>query len=381
MSKTNKIILWLVVIIVVVGLIWLGYSEKDKTITEGEVIKIGVVNPMSGSVAFAGKQQKEGLDLALEEINEEGGINGKLIELIYEDGMCQPLEASKAVSKLIEQDEVIAVIGSYCYSSCLSMSPITERNEVILFASGMSPKIKEAGDFVFRNKPTFEIEAKATADFILKEGYKSSCVMYINNDYGVGGISSFRDSFVDIGGVINKEEAYNQDDTDFRTQLIKIKDSDCEALYLISHTNDYPIIARQFIELGLQKKVFTSAGFEDKSLENKPELEGIIYPFLFNINKDYKPLKIFLKKFNEVYNKNPDYQSSVAYDSLKIIVEAMKKCENPKDTICIKDELYKIKDYQGVAGLTSFNEFGDLVSREYEWKIYKNGKFVPYQPQ
>jgi branched-chain amino acid transport system substrate-binding protein len=374
MRRKHKRLLWkLGIIVIIIVVLLVVFLPRE---TEKEVIKIGVVNPLSGNVAYAGEEQRKGLDLALEEINKNGGVNGREVELIYEDGMCQPATASKIAHKLITVDKVVAIIGSYCSSSCLAMAPIAEENKIILMASGMSPEIKMAGDYVFRNKPTFEVEAKATAEVIYQYNFTKSCILYVNNDYGAGGKDPFKDEFVKLGGTITAEEAYEQGVTDFRTQLTKIKESDCEALYLISYVNDYPYIAKQIKELGLTQNLFSCAAFEDPSLKGKSELEGIIYPYLFDINKDYAPLQNFLKKYEVKYNETPAYQSVISYDALNILIEAMGRCKNPTDTIGIKDKLYEMKDYAGAAGLTSFNEFGDLAYREYNWKIYHEGDFI-----
>jgi len=149
MTNTSKIILWLLVIIVVIIGIWYGVSRKP---AEEEPIKIGAVLPLTGTESSWGADAKEGIELAVEEINSRGGIKNKKIEIIYEDGQCKPEPAVTAAQKLINVDRVSVIIGEICSSATLAIAPITETAKVVLISPGSaSPKITEAGDFIFRN--------------------------------------------------------------------------------------------------------------------------------------------------------------------------------------------------------------------------------------
>jgi branched-chain amino acid transport system substrate-binding protein len=126
----------------------------------------------------------------------------------------------------------------------------------------------------------------------------------------------------------------------------------------------------------LRRLTFTTPAIEIGGLEGVEEMEGIVYPFLFDPNENYAPLQEFLAKFKSKYNRTPTFQEAVMYDALRILVAAIEKCKNPEDTECVRDQLYSLRDFPGVTGPTTFNEFGDLLYRQYSWKIYHNGKFV-----
>jgi len=201
-----------------------------------EEIKIGVMTPLTGESAKYGQDIKRGYDLATEEINEKGGIQGKKLLLIYEDDEGKPDKAVSAAQKLIQRDKVSVILGALWSSPTLAVAPIAEKNKVVLLSSGSSsPKITDAGDYIFRNEISEAYGAKESAKLYFNAGFKKIATIYINNDYGIGVRDITKEIYEQLGGVVTTSEAFEQDEKDFRTQLLKIKETNPEAILIVSY--------------------------------------------------------------------------------------------------------------------------------------------------
>ena len=376
----NKTIIWLIVAIVVIAGIWWGVSRKSTQLpTMKEVIKIGAILPLTGGASIYGESAKEGIDLAIEEINNKGGINGRKIEIIYEDSKAEPKEGVSAINKLISVDRVPVIIGAIASAVTLAIAPIAEENHVVLLSPGSSaPKITEAGDYIFRNEVSEEFGARKSAELYYDAGFKKIAILYINNDYGVSVKEITEKVYQEKGGKITAAEAFVQNTTDFRTSLQKIKNSDPQALLIVAY-GEYPMIIRQMKEAGMELPILTTPVFESKELLKKlgESAEGVIYSYYgtFNLESQKEEVKQFLDNFRKKYNKDPSYYAALGHDAVYLLRIAIEKGGYHSDGI--KNALYTIKNYPGVTGITSFDENGDVI-KPIILKTIKNGKFVPY---
>ncbi len=373
MTKTGKIVVAIIIIVVV---IWLGYYVSSKQQALNESVKIGVILPLTGGAAIYGLSAKEGIDLAL------GELNNNQIELIFEDSQCNPEKAVSAARKLIDVNGIKVIIGHICSSAALAVAPITEANKVILFSPGASsPDLTYAGDYVFRNRQDISGEVSETAKIVKDFGISNIGIIYVNNDYGIASRNIFKEKFTELGGKILIEESYQQESVDFRTQLTKIKEVNPEAIFLVGLINESAIIVKQSHELGVQSQFFSTIGIEGKELIEiaGPAAEGIIYtaPF-FDVNSNESTVKEFVDNFKTMYQKDPTYVFAAnGYDALKILDLVINQC-GKIDSDCIRDELYKIENFKGASGITTFNEYGD-VTKPVMVKTIKNGEFILYE--
>lgn len=344
---------------------------------EAKEIKIGVITPLTGEGATYGDATKKGADLAVEEINAAGGINGEKLKLIYEDDQIKPEAGVNAIQKLINVDRVTVILGAFGSSVTLAIAPIAEKNRVVLLsASSTADAIKDAGDYIFRNVPTNSAQGKSAAEFAInKLKAKKSAMLYMNNDYGLSLKNSFEKYFVEIGGQISVVESYSPGDKDFKTQLGKIKNSKPDIIFYPGHYQESGLILKQARELGI-KSVFIGG---DGSYS--PELvkisgnatEGSYYTLMamgFGIAD--KEIDKFKTEFQKKYNQEPDVYSAYAYDALKIIASAIQKGGYASDGI--KKSLYETKDFKGVTGITSFDKNGEVEKPFYIY-VVKNGQF------
>ena len=353
----------------------------DKQPTESEEIKIGAILPLTGEAAKYGEDAKLGIDLAVEEINAAGGIKGKKIQVVYEDSQAAPSQGVAAIQKLVTVDKVPVIIGAMASSVTLAIAPIAEENKVVLLSpASTAPQITEAGDYIFRNEVSDAYGGKAQAELTWDElGIRNVAILYINNDYGVGTIDTFKKNFESYGGNITAIEVFEQGATDFRTQLTKIKDSNPDAIFLVGY-KEVILILKQAKELGIETQILSSTMFEDPEiLEKVGDLaEGVIYVYYggFDPESDEEQVETFISDLAEKYGREPGHYTAESYDAMKLISVAIEKGGYNSEEI--KNALYDIKDYQGLAGSISFDENGDVI-KLVTLKTVKDGKFVKYE--
>ena len=200
-------------------------------------IAIGAILPLTGDGAFYGESIQRALDLATEEINKSGGINGRKINIIYEDSKASPMEGVNAFNKLVQIDKVQVVIGGAISSVTLAIAPIANK-EKIVFMSPLSsaPEITNAGDFIFRNVPSDLYGGKVAAYFAIKyQGWKSAAILYVSNDFGTSLANVFSNEVERLGGKIVDKESYVPASTDFRAQLVIINSEKPDVIFVASY--------------------------------------------------------------------------------------------------------------------------------------------------
>ena len=370
----KSIVYGLIVVLLVSTALSLGCAKKEKK------IKIGAILPLTGGAGKYGEDAKLGIDLAVNEVNSQGGINVMKIEVIYEDNQSNPQQSVTVIRKLITVDKVPAIIGPMTSSAALAVAPIAEQNHVVLLSPAASaPALTKAGDYIFRNELSDAYGGVAQAELTWKKlNIKKVCILYINNDYGVGVKDAFLQTFTDLGGRVVAIESFEPDDKDFRTQLIRIERKSPDALFLISYKESIPIL-RQIKELGIKVQLLSTPVFEDKEVLEKTGIlaEGVIYVYYggFNPQSSNERIRKFAESFRKKYNRAPGYYSALAYDAMKILALAIEKGDYKSEGI--KDALYNIKDFLGITGKTTFDAKGDVI-KPVILKTVKNGQFVKY---
>ncbi|HYR78155.1 MAG TPA: ABC transporter substrate-binding protein [Pyrinomonadaceae bacterium] len=337
--------------------------------------KIGAILPLSGQPAQYGKWIQEGLELAKEEINVKGGINGRPLEIIYEDDQANPKLAASAMQKLANVDKVPVVFGSWSSSSVLAQAPIAEASHVIIMAEAVSPKIRDAGDYTFRIQPDGSLYMKALAPYAYDDlKLRKIATLYVNNDFGVDLAAVFKREFTALGGSIVSENGFQQGQTDLRTQITLAAQSKPDAIFVPAYTEIGQIL-KQSREMGLNQRFLAAATFENPDILQiaRDTANGVYYPHHFDPASTDPRVQEYQKKYTQRFGHPSEGFAVLAYDGLKIIEGALTKCGN--DTSCIKSYLYATHDYQGVTGTTSFDEKGDVV-KPILIKTVQSGAFV-----
>ncbi|NQU77281.1 ABC transporter substrate-binding protein [Candidatus Falkowbacteria bacterium] len=377
MSTGSKTIIWLIIAVVVIVGIWYGVSRKGPG--EEDPIKIGTLLPLTGDLASYGLEAQKAFDMAIEEINNNGGIDGQLLEAIHEDSQCDPAAATTATQKLINIDEVKIIVGAACSGATLATAPITEAAEVILISPfSTSIDITNAGDFVFRTSPSDALVAKKTAELAYDTyGHTKAAVIAENTDFSQALKKSFSENFEEMGGEIVASEDYNTDDTDLKTQILKVKESGAEVVFFAPQSpTPGALLLKQAAELGLEARIIGNEFFGDKDLISAAQeaAEDVVY-YIPGTSSDSPKTAKFYSDYQEKYGEEiaiVQYTPNV-YDTVQLLADALK--EHGEDTAKIRDYLYGIKNYEGVSGKFSFDENGD-VDKDYTLMVIKDGEAV-----
>ncbi len=341
-------------------------------------IKIGAILPLTGDAAVYGEMAKKGIEQKVIEINSSGGIGNKKLRIIYEDDQALPDKGVAAFQKLVSVDKVQVVLGAMPSSVTLAIAPIAERKEVVLFSpASSSPKVSQAGDYVFRNVTSDIYDGMIMARYAFNElNLRKFGIIFVNNDFGVGLRSSFRSEVEKLGGAIVTVESFNQNDTDFKTQIQKLKESKVEAVFMIAYKEAGRLL-RQMNELKCESTILSVGVFEDPQVFDLADnaANGVYYTFRsFDPEAEDERTRSFVSSFTKAYGMAPDLFAVYSYDAVGILAYAIEHSDNtPKG---IKEALYKIKGFPGVTGNISFDENGDVmlpmgikksISNKFEW--------------
>ena len=290
-----------VVVVVALAIVFFVTQTKKE---QGE-IKIGVILPLTGPLAPQGERNYKGMQIAVEEINQNKPIE---VELIVQDSQTNPQAGVSAFNKLIRAEKVAAVTGGVGSSIVMACAPIAEQEKVVFLSSGAtSPLITEAGENIFRLRLSGKLEVEAMAEEAIKT-YKISklAVIFVNTDYGAGNFEVFKKKYESVGGSIGYSEGYEQGTSDFRTVIAKLRQSHYDGVYLIGHSLEMAHFLRQAKELGFQDRIFSTIGIESPEVIKIAgnAAEGVIYtmqkftPKTLKVAKKESLMKLQLKRFS-----------------------------------------------------------------------------------
>ncbi|MBU4285135.1 ABC transporter substrate-binding protein [Patescibacteria group bacterium] len=364
----------IIVVIIIIIVIAVFYKPAPKG-----TIKIGAILPLTGQVSFLGEGMQNAIELAVDEINSIGGVNGRMLEIIYEDSKTEGDEAVTAANKLINIDKVPIMIVGITYE-VLPVAPIAEQSNVLLLSPCSSnPAVTNAGDYIFRNMASDVDQGKYAAQFVYNElGLKKVAILYTQTDWGLSLKEAFNKTLDQLGGDIVIEEGFSKEAIDLRTQLVKIKDTDAEIIFFLGDPANTKAGFRQMVELGINLPVIGGALWDNPGLwqELGNLVEGAMYVKV--TTPESAKLNEFQSKFLQKTGSDKVIVCSPqAYDLVKILANALKKAG--VNSMAVKDELYKVRDYEGVSGDITFDENGDLLNPEMATFIIKDGHVVPYE--
>ncbi len=373
MTKTGKIIVWIVVIVLVIWGIFAISGKKEEAKTESDTIKLGFVGPLTGDLANMGENAQAAVGIAVDEVNKTGGVLGKQIEVVYEDDACNGATGANAVSKLINSDKVVAVVGGLCSGATLGEAPISEAAKIpqLSFCS-TNPTISQAGDYIFRDVPSDLFQAKYAAEYLIKTGKKKVVLLTSKDDWGDGLSKAFTDAFTKSGGTILMTDSFDHNAKDFKAQLLQVKAKNPDAVYFAGYTDATIAALKQAHDLSIKTQFFGADAWDDTKIWSELGTlgDGAMFTVVGSNSTDE-----FKAKMKAKLNKDDIvYCSNYAYDGIKVLTNAI-TLANSTDGTAIKDALYKTNYTGGVSSKTIiFDENGDPTSAAYIVKIAKDGK-------
>jgi len=340
-------------------------------------IRIGYIGPLTGDAASYGVDTLNAVRIHVDELNAAGGISGKQIELIAEDGRCNGADAASAAQKLVNVDNVVAIIGGQCSSETLAAAPIAEAAKIPLISPvSSSPDVSQAGDFIFRTYPSDAYKGKVLANILTQKGFMKVAILSENTDF-CQGIRTTVAANLPAGSIVF-DEIVDPGTKDYRTLATRLKDLEFDALIINGQSDATNTeMAKQARELGIVQPFFGTDTADSATLQAQAgeAVEGMTFistsSKLGEGGSDSFASK-FLAKFGEP-KSNLSF-ATLAYDALGILADIIGK--NGTDGMKIKDALYALDGYQGAAGTFSFDTNGDVVGIGYAVKQFQDGKIV-----
>jgi branched-chain amino acid transport system substrate-binding protein len=348
---------------------------------QADTILIGNYGSLTGTEATFGISTRDGIQLAIDEANTQGGINGKKLELKVYDNQGKPEEARLSVEKLINVDRAVAILGEVASTRSLAAAPVAQQNKVPMISpSSTNPDVTKKGEYVFRTCFIDPFQGEVMAKFVFNslKLKKGAILRDSKSDYSMGLADYFQKTLVSLGGEVIADEKYASGDSDFKAQLTSLKQKNVEFIFIPGYYTEVGLIARQARELGLKQPLLGGDGWDSPKLI---EIGGAAMENGYFSNhytaEDTRPEVVeFIKAYQAKFNSTPDGLAAAGYDAAKVLIEALKKSPslNGDD---VRKAIAATKDHKGVTGSISINENRDAVKSAVVLKVSgKVFKFV-----
>ena len=330
-----------------------------------EPFRVGVMESLTGPGETYGTVAVQAKELAVEEINAAGGINGRMLELVVEDSKCSAQDAITAYNKLTDVDGVKIILGTSCSGAMLGAAPLAEADGVVLFSGlATNPDIAHAGDYIFRTSMNDLQLGIDTGNVIRADGAQRLATITETTDYAEGVRRTTADQFVSLGGEIVAEERYASDVTDFRSQLTKIVNANPDAVHIAAQSEfSGGTVVKQIRELGYEGPLYSEivpvgATALEVAGDAATGLKAIIAELDPNNSKSQEVLTNFRARYD--YVTLPWYLGS-AYDDVYITAECLSQTGDDQDADGFRDCLYGITWSGAIGENFSFDENGEVV--------------------
>jgi branched-chain amino acid transport system substrate-binding protein len=344
----------------------------------GEIM-VGEYSSLTGTTATFGQSTDNGIKMAFDEINKAGGVLGKKLAVAVEDDQSKPEEAATAVTKLINQNHVVAMLGEVSSSRSLAAAPICQAAGIPMVSpSSTNPRVTQVGNFIFRVCFIDPFQGLVMAKFAANslKVKKVAILVDVRNDYSVGLQTFFRENFKQLGGQIVSEQSYSEGDSDFHAQLTQIKSASPEAIYVPGYYTEVGTIARQARELGITAPLLGGDGWDSPRLFEigGDALNGCYISNHYSVDDPSPAIQKFVSEYRARYKQTPDALAALGYDAAKILADAMSRAGST-DAGKVREALAATKDFAGVTGQITIDKDRNAVKPAVVLKI-DNGKFV-----
>jgi len=376
---------WVIIVIAIVAVFFLvgGIYEFSSTglftasSANQDVIKIGFIGPLTGPAASTGISAKQGFQLANEYFPT---INGKKVEVIYEDDKADPTTALTAAKKLVEVNGAKIIVSAFS-GPTLALVPYSNENGFLLTSPlAATPKLSNAGEYFFRLVPSSEAIASNTAEIVYQKGFKKTVILYELNDYPIGWKEAFKKKIQELGGEVVAEESFKSTDTDFRTQLGKLNQANHDALVIVTLSSVNAVkVLEEAREIGISKQIIGNETFAFKdvlALDTKIT-EGVLVSE-YQYDASAPVTKQFLEKYRQRFadEGGSELYAALGYDTYTVLYFAIQHCI--QNASYIKNFIINQGTTIGASGNYTMNSQGD-AERKVVLKIIRNGIDVDYQ--
>jgi branched-chain amino acid transport system substrate-binding protein len=342
-------------------------------------IKVGYYGDLSGRTSSFGQSTKNGVEMAADEINKGGGINGRQIQIVVEDDQGEPNKAATVVTKLINQDGVKALLGEVASSNSLAAAPKAQEAKVPMISpSSTNPAVTQVGDYIFRvcfiDPFQGEVMAKFSANNLKA---KRAAILYdFNADYSRGLQQFFKRSFTQLGGEVVVEKSYTQGDRDFSPQLTAIRSANPDVIYVPGYYGEVGVIANQTKQLGIKAPLLGGDGWDAPQLWQLGgnALNGDYISNHYSVDDPSPAIQKFVADYKGRYGLAPDALAALGYDAMKVLADALKRA-GTTDGAKLRDAIAHTANFPGVTGAITINEERNAVKPAVVLKL-QSGKFM-----
>jgi branched-chain amino acid transport system substrate-binding protein len=356
-----------------VSFLFTGCASKASSSgnNEGSTIKVGLDYELSGDVATYGQGLTEGIEFAVKEINANGGVLGKQIELVKVDNKSDNTESANVAMKLSTVDKVVAILGPATSGNTKSAAPVANQNKVPLISGSATAddvtvdsngKVRE---YLFRTCFSDSFQGFIMANFAFNDlaGKNAAILVDSTSDYSKGLAKKFKERYAELGGKVVTEEAYQQKETDFRAVLTSIKATNPDVLFLPGYYTEVGLIVKQARELGLNVPVLGGDGYDSPKLAElagKDALNKVYFTNHYSSNDTTTEVVKFKESYNAEYKKDPNAFNALGYDMAYFLVDALKRA-GEANSEKVKEALATTKDFSGITGTLSVDENHNAV--------------------
>jgi branched-chain amino acid transport system substrate-binding protein len=351
----------------------------------GGDILVGEFGSMTGPQATFGQSTHSGIMMAADEVNAAGGINGRKIKILSEDDQSKQEEAANAVTKLISQNSVVAILGEVASSASIAAAPICQSNKVpMITPSSTNDEVTRKGDYIFRICFTDSYQGEYQAVFA--DGWCTAnnkpknvaMLTDVKSDYSQGLAKVFTAKFNALGGKIIGTQSYANGDSDFRSQLTAIKGTNPSLLFVPGYYTDIGQIAIQARDLGITAPLLGGDGWESPKLIEigGKALEGSFYTNHYFYADPSPVVSSFVQKYKERYGQTPDALAALGYDAMKTLADAMKRAGGKMDGPSLRDAIGKTQGLVGVTGTINIDAQRNATGKKLVIEEIKNGQLT-----
>ncbi len=356
---------WKILLPIVLALLTIPFAIACGDDDSDEPFRIGVMESATGPGETYGTVAIQAKELAVEEINAAGGINGRMIELIVEDSKCSAQDAITAYNKLTDVDGVKIILGTSCSGAMLGAAPLAEKDGVVMFSGlATNPDIAEAGDYIFRTSLNDAQLGVDTGNLLWEDGVRKLATISESTDYAEGVRRTTAEQFQKLGGEIVGEERYASDATDFRTSLTKLFGENPDALHIAAQSEFAGgTIVKQARELGYDGPIYSEIVVVGATaLEIAGDAATGLKAVITDIDPANEKGQDVLASFRDKYDyvTLPWYLAS-AYDTVYITAACLEETNDDQDADGFRDCLYGITWSGGIGDNYSFDERGEVV--------------------
>jgi branched-chain amino acid transport system substrate-binding protein len=346
-------------------------------------IKIGAFLSLTGATSAFGISAANAINLATEEANRNGGIDGKQIEIEIEDDHSKTEEVPDIVNHLITEHKVHALLAEPVSTRAMMAAPIAQQHQIVMISSAsVKPELTMQGDYIFRACFISSVEGEAIAKFAREKLNAKTAALILDekNDYAMVLTGFFVEAFQKLGGQVVNRQSYDANVTDLKSQMDAIKTTTPDIVFAPGFYTTAPVVARDFKQSGMKATLIGSDGWDSPDLlkGGSEPFEGVYFANHFWSGSNDPLVQKFVADYRAKYGVEPDAGAATAYDAARLLFDAFKRARST-ESAAVRNALAQTKDFPGVTGKITIDANRNAQVPVYMLRIEKGGKFTLQQ--